>query len=280
MKINKNQLFILKNYLSFTRKDMKGILSLCILIAVLVLAPLLLQYCLNGGQSKLDYKNIQLQYAINSSAMKQLKNSVSSKYEAQGDKFIRHQEAKENKVYLNNRLNVNEKIGLAHEFKFDPNTCSESTWNLTGLAPYKIKMILHYLQKGGNFKSADAIHKIYCLNDSDCNRLIPHIRLAVTNSKWISQNQFPYKENRFKSKLTSYESSTWNAGNKSFNGKINLNKADFSTFHKLNKLSYKNICDILRYRESNGEFTDIRELKNLGLIDAQTYSKVIQFLTL
>lgn len=62
--------------------------------------------------------------------------------------------------------------------------------------------------------------------------------------------------------------------------RISLNRATYDEFRKLRDLPYGNIRDIIRYRERNGNFTSVGEVKNSGLVDEQTFARIKPYLNL
>ena len=62
-------------------------------------------------------------------------------------------------------------------FNFDPNTLDEQGWRKLGLKDKTISTIKKYLSKGGSFKTASDIHKIYGINPALANKLEPFVRI-------------------------------------------------------------------------------------------------------
>jgi competence ComEA-like helix-hairpin-helix protein len=65
----------------------------------------------------------------------------------------------------------------ARLFHFDPNTISEDSLQLLGLSPKLAGTIVRYREKGGRFRRAEDLQKIYTLKAADYERLAPYIRL-------------------------------------------------------------------------------------------------------
>ncbi|GGE27656.1 helix-hairpin-helix domain-containing protein [Streptococcus himalayensis] len=62
-------------------------------------------------------------------------------------------------------------------------------------------------------------------------------------------------------------------------GKVNLNTADLATLQTISGIGQKRAQDILDYRESNGKFKSVEELKNVSGIGAKTLEKLKAYVT-
>jgi competence protein ComEA len=82
-------------------------------------------------------------------------------------------------------------------FYFDPNTLDETGWRKLGLREKTIKTIINYVSKGGKFKNAEDIRKIWGLRKDEADRLIPFIRIVqnenTTYKKYDKQKNEPSK---------------------------------------------------------------------------------------
>lgn len=279
----------LKSYFRFNRTDLKGIVSLVLVLLVLLLGPLLLHLLLSGSPVALEYRDIKL----NGKPVKDsLLSFTTDKYRDEGPE--------------SNALH-----------KFDPNVATASNWVASGLAPYKIRMIVHYLQKGGHFYRPEDLERIYSLNGDDYRKVEP---LMVISSNRGDGRGFHSgrRGNSYSYPGTTYRSQSqlaWSgdgvtgddvagdglkAGDSGravakLPGKndpyskperdrgrflIHLNSAGFAEFSRLPDLSSGNIRDILRYRERNGNFTSIGELQHIGLLDPRTFARLKPYLVL
>jgi competence ComEA-like helix-hairpin-helix protein len=62
-------------------------------------------------------------------------------------------------------------------FKFDPNTLSPEGWKALGLRDKTISTILNYRSKGGRFREAADIKKIWGLFPDEAERLMPYVEI-------------------------------------------------------------------------------------------------------
>jgi len=147
-------------------------------------------------------------------------------------------------------------------YNFDPNTLSEEGWNKLGLPEKTIKTILNYLGKGGKFKSAEDIRKIWGLKKEDADVLIPYIAIDAKPTVTRFNNNYANKN---------YAKSTPSI--------IDINTATVDDFKKLpavGNAAYK----ILKFREKLGGFISINQVEETyGLTDS-VYQAMLPYLSL
>jgi DNA uptake protein ComE-like DNA-binding protein len=64
-------------------------------------------------------------------------------------------------------------------FRFDPNTLDEEGWQKLGLRPKTIGTIKNYLARGGRFRRAEDLARIYGLRPDESMRLMPYVDIPV-----------------------------------------------------------------------------------------------------
>jgi DNA uptake protein ComE-like DNA-binding protein len=70
-----------------------------------------------------------------------------------------------------------EKAGHIKPFQFDPNNLPDEEWKQLGLTEQQIAVIKNFESKGGRFRSADDLSRIYSISSSEFNALKPFIRI-------------------------------------------------------------------------------------------------------
>ncbi|MDR2833751.1 MAG: helix-hairpin-helix domain-containing protein [Streptococcaceae bacterium] len=75
------------------------------------------------------------------------------------------------------------------------------------------------------------------------------------------------------------EISTETENNKKEKGKVNINTADESELQTLSGIGQKKAQDIISYRQENGSFKSIEELKNVSGFGEKTVEKLADFIT-
>ncbi|MBS1729433.1 MAG: helix-hairpin-helix domain-containing protein [Bacteroidetes bacterium] len=142
-------------------------------------------------------------------------------------------------------------------FYFDPNTIDETTWKKLGLTERNIQTILNYRTKGGKFRSASDIHKIYGLKKVDADRLEPFIQ--IKNDRNMLSSKKPEERNQPVIKIVP---------KKSFS-KININTATEEEWKTLPGIGDVLAKRIVKFRTAKKGFNNIDDIKKTyGLKDS------------
>ncbi len=132
-------------------------------------------------------------------------------------------------------------------FYFDPNTSTQSELSKLGLNKFQIRNILNYRSKGGEFRQAEDISKIYGMDSAAFKKLKPWVKI---------ENKGP----AFKKKLTSI--------------KIELNSADSTDLIKLKGIGPYFANRIVKYRDYLGGFYSKKQLCEVYNLPFETYCEI------
>lgn len=69
-------------------------------------------------------------------------------------------------------------------FEFDPNTLNAAGWKRLGLRDKTINTLLNYRNKGGKFRKAEDIRKIWGLRPQEADRIIPYARIDAPQNSY------------------------------------------------------------------------------------------------
>lgn len=299
-----------KEYLSFTRKDRIGILSLVILILLIYFLPLFFS---KSGHPVPLRKVTVLAKAVDSLAYKNGAKSVKRVY---NDNEYSYQDVpSQNTSYKNGEL-----------FQFDPNTIKSDDWRRLGLNDKTIKTINNYLNKGGKFYKPEDLKKIWGMPTGFYDRvknyiIIPSYQVEgqQSNSKKTESRLTPFNINdadtttfislpgigsklatriiNFREKLGGFYSTnqigeTYGLQDSIFQKlksyfltdgkvkKININTATADELKSHPYIKWNLANAIVAYRKQHGNFTSLEELKNIALVTSEWYEKVVPYLTL
>lgn len=146
-------------------------------------------------------------------------------------------------------------------FHFDPNTAAAETLTQLGLSPKVAATIVKYRERGGRFRSADDLQKIYTLPEEDFERLRPFVRIesaANGNNRQKESDQAANKPELFP---------------------FDPNNASEQDLLRLG-LPQGLAARLLRYREKGGRFFDKAGFKKLyGLTEAE-YARLEPYITI
>jgi len=147
-------------------------------------------------------------------------------------------------------------------FPFDPNTATEADWNRLGVYPKTIRTIFNYRNKGGHFRSAEDIRKIWGLKKEQADRLVPYVRIAGQEA------------NSFKSQTSGHEFTTRNQ--KPVTGVedrpirvLDINTATAEDWKSLPGIGEVLANRIVKFRERLGGFSELALVKKTyGISDS------------
>lgn len=223
----------LKEYLIFTRKERTGIFVLIILIAIIYFIPEVMPdkklYYLNKGADTL----FQIVEARNKLNHKEVKDSSSNYKE----------------------ISASDHLKL---FTFDPNTLPESGWKSLGLREKTIRTIINFRLKGGRFRNASDIRKIYGLQKHQADQLIPYVRI----------NDPDHRSRDVQGDVKSSSSKSFGKTKISIQP-IEINAADSIQLIALPGIGARLASRVLAFRERLGGFYSINQIsETYGLTDS------------
>ena len=228
-------------YFNFSRRDRIGISVLLAMIALVYLSPGF--FTGSSKQANVDTSWIE--------AATRLKNAEIQKPE------IRSEKDNWEEPYSHRDEGVGEiKGGIETEpFNFDPNTLSTVGWARLGIKERTFQTIRNFISKGGKFKSADDLSKIYGLRKEDYERLKPFVRISQ-ETEFNEQRNMNSKNEFSKVKYNPIKA-------------IDINLADTSEFIALPGIGSKLAARIVLFREKLGGFYSIEQVgETFGLADS------------
>jgi len=157
-------------------------------------------------------------------------------------------------------------------FLFDPNNASAGDWQKLGINEKTIRTIIHYLQKGGRFRSANDLKKIYGLRQADYAKLEPYIR--IKNREDVPQGV------KYSTTRKALDTIRYNQSSKKEFFVVELNEVDSASLCKLPGIGNKLASRIIHFRDKLGGFYTIEQVaETYGLPDT-TFIKIKPFLNL
>ncbi len=218
-----------KDYLSFSKRERTAIIVLTSVIAIIIALPLFI---------KPDFKP-PLTDTETAKQIVALETKQASVMPANDDSA----------AFIDN-------IETAELFYFDPNTIDAAGWKKLGLRDKTIQTILNYRSKGGNFRVASDIHKIYGLKKAEADRLEPFIKIETITS----QSTIPVEKKTVQT-ITSFPKKGYT--------KININSATEEEWKTLPGIGDVLAKRIVKFRSAKKGFTSIDDVKKTyGLKDS------------
>ena len=222
---------IMKEYFTFSKKERIAVIILLCLIAAFLAAPYFLE--------KEKQKPI-IDTALQEQLIKLQQNNTDS--------------VSNNKVEINNDSSSINKVDF---FVFDPNTIDAEGWKKLGLNDRLIATILNYRNKGGKFRTAEDIRKIWGLKKEDADRLIPFVQIQSTTDNYNNYtNNYNYSKNKSSSQ-------------KKITTPIDINIATAEELMQLPGMNHSLPFRIINYREKLGSFVNLQQIKTAyGMTDS------------
>lgn len=222
--MKKNLRAFLQTYWTFTRTELNGILVLLLLLLLLLAARIYLQYL--PAEANLVPEDLKQQ-------LEDWENSVAETLPSETS-FPDPQET------------------TPALFAFDPNQVSYEELQKLGFPDWLAKRVIRYREKGGKFRKAADLQKLYGMRPDLYERIAPFIRVPAGSEsttfppKTIRQPHLPEK--------------------------IELNSADSALLLQLQGIGPGFSSRIIRYRKALGGFTDTRQLLEIygfrpGMLD-------------
>lgn len=247
---------IVTDYLTFTRKERIGV------ITILVLIILLMVFSISSDKKVTSQATHDTAWitAVRKLEQKEFytKKNVPDDYD-NNTQVLQYDPSK--KYYYNNKTG-------GELFYFDPNTLSKNGWQKLGIRDKTIQIIQNYLAKGGHFKKPEDLQRIYGLHPDQYERLAPFIKIEIVSSA-NDQGSFARSE--------------YPEGNKRdfkhvVQGPININTADTSGFISLQGIGSKLAGRIISFRDKLGGFYSVDQIKETFGLPDSTFQKIKPYL--
>lgn len=238
-----------EHYLHFTKKERRGV---AVLLAIVFLLTALFY-----GIPFLFKKSIPAA-SLYKKEIAALETNTSDSNNLRPQKFT------EGKYYSQARTPFAREDLTATLFYFDPNVLSIAQWQQLGVKEKTATGIRHYIDKGGKFRQATDINKIWGLSETMKMRLEPFIRIAA-----LEKNN-AYNKSYIKSDKKPFEKKPVLA--------FDINAADTSDYISLPGIGSKLAGRIVNFRERLGGFFSVEQVgETFGLPDS-TFQKIKPFL--
>ncbi|MBM3441994.1 MAG: hypothetical protein FJX89_04740 [Bacteroidetes bacterium] len=154
---------------------------------------------------------------------------------------------------------------------FDPNTLSREGWYSMGLRDRQVRTLLAYRSRGGRFRRAEDLGKIYGLSPEDVQRLMPYVRIPAPTARQRSRDTTQLSHTHASVRRRSNPEPTPSV--------IEVNTADSLTWLQLSGIGPGWTARILRFRRRLGGFMQVEQLaETYGLPDS-VFQSIRPFLT-
>ncbi len=239
----------LPEYLSYTRKERRGIIAIIVLILLFITLPFLFPFFITSK----PVDHIAFEKEIAELKLREDSSTGFTKRNYDDDNYIGYNQPSEKKYY--------DKVLKGELFYFDPNTLSVEGWKRLGIREKTANTIQKYILKGGRFYKPEDIGKIWGLHQDQVSRLLPYVRIEArpANDFSASKTSEPYKP---------YEKTKYTAA------AIDINNADTSAFIALPGIGSKLANRIITFREKLGGFYKVEQVAETYALPDSTFQKI------
>jgi competence protein ComEA len=239
----------LKDFFSFSRKDLRGIYVLLAILTVLLLFRIFSPFYFSNPEpdfTEFDRMVLALEKAERAVKEKEIANAkVAVPAFNRPDKEIAE-------IKLN-------------PFSFDPNQMTEEAWLKLGLNMRQIRNIQNFTGSGGSFRKPADFKRMYSISDEEYAILEPFI--VIAESEKLSE-----KEEFKKSAYKPFDSLAYPAKS---NIIVNINTADSIELIKVRGIGPVFARRILQYRERLGGFHSPGQLMEVYGLDSARYELIV-----
>lgn len=236
-----------RDYFSFTRKDLRGIYVLLAILALLLSVRISLPYVFSDPEP--DFSEFDKMVLALEKAQRQARETAKLTESTLDIPFIRpDREIAENKL---------------NPFYFDPNLMSEQDWVRLGLSTRQIRNIHNFVASGGRFRKADDLKRIYTISQAEYEILRPFIRIESVQGTVTSEHT------RTEQTLLSDA-----PAKQRMKLLIDINQADSVELLKVRGIGPVFAQRIIRYRDQLGGFHSREQLLEVYGIDSNRYNQI------
>jgi|GEM_PF-1140455 len=233
----------LKSYFQFSKKERNAFVIFSAIILLLLFFPFLFKY-------------------YNANKNGELQNSITSD-------VTDSNEISEAVIYSKEERSANKKYTSAYNATlsptfFNPNTVSPQQLLSFGLREKLVNTIVNYRTKGGFFRNASDIAKIYGIKEAEVQALMPFIKIAESEVKNNPSSNFYSKAANTPKIITP----------------IDINTATAEQWQALPGIGEKLATRVINYRGSRKGFKTIDEVANTYGISAETFNLIKPYLVL
>lgn len=139
---------------------------------------------------------------------------------------------------------------------FDPNTADSSTLVHLGLKPWQARNMLKYRAKGGRYRKAEDMKKLYGMTDSLYTVLEPYIQITVDTTKANEAQPDSVQQDSIPLYISTKRDTI-----------LNLRTADTTELKMIRGIGSYTAREIVRYRTRLGGYTHTRQLLDIKAVN-------------
>ncbi len=234
----------LKDYFSFSSRDIRGIYILLGILILLLIVSRLPKYFIKHPEA--DFTQLEKNILIFEKAQRAMKE---------------HERTLKLKTDFDfNRPDYSAAKQKLTPFPFDPNQMTAAEWKKLGLSEKQVKGIMNYIAAGGLFRKKEDLKKLYSLTPNEYEILEPFIQIQPRDENLTSTRNPPRAIHVMTRKDTI--------------APVHINTADSAKLVKIGCISPVIAGRIIRYRDILGGFYNNNQLLEVYGLDSACFRAI------
>lgn len=235
--------YIIRDYFGFSRTETRGLLLLLSLIVLAVGASVAYE------RYGIAYHKLPQDQEVLQGLLQQL--------EARAE-------------YTSEKKKIEDEALAVRRFNFDPNTAAVESLTQLGIPDFLAKRIVKYRSKGGSFRQAEDLKKIYGFPDDLYHELTPFIRIARKSKSIQKHRQLPEKVEI----IAKIEEKPEEAAVTEEAIRLNINATDSLALQQLFGIGKVISSRIIKYRDRLGGIHSIDQLQEVYHISEEAMASL------
>lgn len=222
---------LLNTYFGISRREYNGMLALMVLIAGIAAIPQLYEIMLPAGKTKDHDRPVAIEMSADSREKRHYPRKVETQIKIRQELFV-----------------------------FDPNTIGIEEWQSLGLSARQAAAIIKYRKKGGKFRKAEDLQKMYTISDEMYKRLLPYVSIEP------KPRDATFYVKRGDTVKPEYKKQVLNI--------IEVNHADSAALVEIKGIGPAFAIRIIKYRERIGGFHKKEQLMEVFGLDSLKFKEI------
>jgi len=218
---------LLNAYFDFSKGEFNGLIALIVLVVLIAVTPDVYRFIMPEPEDPV----------IEQLAVKRLEFGVKQPRRFNDRRVTKENPKKERSYSL---------------FPFDPNTINIDDWQKLGLSFKQSAAIIKYLEKGGKFRKAEDLQKMYTITPEIYKRISPYVKIEDKYAGNIKAKALVPKETKI----------------------IEINEADSAALIEIKGIGPAFANRIIKYRARIGGFYRKEQLLEVFGLDSIKYEEI------
>ena len=214
-------------YFDFSKGEFNGLIALIVLVVLIAVTPDVYRFIMPEPEDPV----------VEQLAIKRLEFGVKQPRRFNDRRVTKENPKKERSYSL---------------FPFDPNTINIDDWQKLGLSFKQSAAIIKYLEKGGKFRKAEDLQKMYTITPEIYKRISPYVKIEDKYAGNIKAKAFVPKETKI----------------------IEINEADSAALIEIKGIGPAFANRIIKYRARIGGFYRKEQLLEVFGLDSIKYEEI------